>query len=50
MWGVKEMGLMIKWFAREGYGADVQKCKQIHPGMMDLATYLREESSFDVKR
>lgn len=50
VWAVKEMGLMIKWFGREGYGVDVGRCREINPAMMDLGAWLREEGKFDVKR
>lgn len=50
LWGVKEMGTMVRWFDRVGYGADIQKCKSLNPGMLDMAAWLREESKFDVKK
>lgn len=43
-WGVAEMGHMIRWFAREGYGADIDKCKKLHPGMMDLRTWVAQSN------
>jgi uncharacterized protein YbjT (DUF2867 family) len=43
---IKEVGTMFRWFKEVGYGADVQRCKKLHAGMMDLATYLKEESGF----
>jgi hypothetical protein len=34
---------------REGYGADVEEVKKIHPGLKDFETWLETESGF-VKR
>lgn len=50
MWGAKEFGVMIKWFAKEGYGADIAKNKRLNPGTADMATWIKEQSSFDLKR
>jgi uncharacterized protein YbjT (DUF2867 family) len=41
---IKEVGIMFTWFKEEGYGADIQQCKNINPEMLDLETWLREES------
>ncbi|KAH8906197.1 NmrA family protein-like protein [Coniochaeta sp. PMI_546] len=38
---VRELGLMIGWFARDGYGADVAARRGEYPALMDLETYLR---------
>ena len=43
---IKEVGTMFRWFKEEGYGADIQKCKSLNSGMLDLETYLKEESGF----
>ena len=43
---VKEMGTMFKWFREEGYGANVEEVRKIHPGLKDFATWLETESGF----
>lgn len=46
MWLSKELGTMVRWFGREGYGADVQACKKENPGMMDFGEWLEKESAY----
>lgn len=48
-WGVPEMGTMIKWFATDGYGADIKKLKSVHPDLMDMETWLVKKSAFETK-
>ncbi len=38
---VKELGLMIGWFASDGYKADVQGRRREYPALMDLEAYLK---------
>jgi uncharacterized protein YbjT (DUF2867 family) len=38
---VREMGLMIGWFASDGYGADVKARRAEYPALMSLEGYLR---------
>ncbi|KAL1626142.1 hypothetical protein SLS54_002976 [Diplodia seriata] len=47
--GVKEVGTMLDFFKDEGYKADIPALRKVHPGMMDLETWLRTQSQF-VKR
>lgn len=44
---MKDMGYMFKWFHDEGYGADVEEVKKIHPGLKDFGTWLETESEFE---
>lgn len=46
---VKEFGSMFKWFHDEGYGADIEEVKKIHPGLKDFGTWLETESKFEMK-
>ncbi|PLB51507.1 nucleoside-diphosphate-sugar epimerase family protein [Aspergillus steynii IBT 23096] len=46
---IKDMGYMFKWFHDEGYGADVEEVRRIHPDVKDFGTWLDTESQF-VKR
>lgn len=38
---VKEVGLMIRWFASDGYKADVVARRGDHPGLMTVDHWLR---------
>ncbi|KAL1646093.1 hypothetical protein SLS58_003513 [Diplodia intermedia] len=49
MYMVAELNTMITWFATDGYKADIAKCKQKNPQMLDLETWLREKSDFQTK-
>lgn len=46
MWAVKEVNLMITWFATEGYGVDVARLREQEPRLMDFETWLREKSGW----
>ncbi|KAF2397027.1 NAD(P)-binding protein, partial [Trichodelitschia bisporula] len=41
---VPEVGRMVRWFADEGYAADVNECRELHPEMMDFKAWLRKDS------
>lgn len=43
---IKEVGVMFGWFKDVGYGADVEECRRLNPGMLDLEMWLKEESGF----
>jgi uncharacterized protein YbjT (DUF2867 family) len=45
-WGVPELNVMMKWFASDGYRADVQRLRSIHPAMMDVEAWLVKSSNF----
>lgn len=49
LWGVQEMGTMIQWFKTDGYGADIEKLRRMHPGLMTLETWLEEKSGFETR-
>ncbi|MCJ1360160.1 MAG: hypothetical protein MMC33_010163 [Icmadophila ericetorum] len=40
------IGAMFKWFEGVGYGADVEMCRKMRPGMQDYWTWLKESSGF----
>ncbi|KAI0595741.1 hypothetical protein F4775DRAFT_604535 [Biscogniauxia sp. FL1348] len=40
LWLSKEMGTMFDFFEKEGYGADVEELRKIHPDLQDLGTWL----------
>jgi len=41
-----EIKTMFNWFKNVGYKADIHHCKMLNTGMLDLGTYLKEESGF----
>lgn len=43
---VREMALMIGWFASDGYRADVRARRAEYPPLMDLEAYLRENKEW----
>lgn len=43
---VKDMGYMFKWFHDEGFGADIEQVRKIHPGLKNFGTWLETESDF----
>jgi nucleoside-diphosphate-sugar epimerase len=46
---VKDFGSMFRWFHDEGYAADIEEVRKIHPGLKDFATWLKTESKFETK-
>lgn len=47
MYMVTEVNLMISWFASDGYKADVGKCREAHPRMLNFETWLVKKSLFE---
>jgi hypothetical protein len=43
---IGEMGTMLKWFGSDGYGADILKVREMHPELLDMETWMKEESDF----
>lgn len=43
---VGEMGTMVRWFGTDGYGADINKLKTMHPGLLNMESWIKEESKF----
>ncbi|KAK3315904.1 hypothetical protein B0H66DRAFT_518523 [Apodospora peruviana] len=43
---VKEMGLMIGWFASDGYGADIAACRREYPELLNMEQWLAKKSPF----
>lgn len=39
-------GAMFRWFRDEGYGADIQALRVVHPEMKDFGTWLETQSGF----
>lgn len=49
-WMVADFGIMAKFFKTSGFGADMKRCRQLHPGMLDFKTWLEEENKFGPPR
>ena len=49
-WYMTEIGAMLNWFSSEGYSADILALKKRHPDLIDLKTWIAEDSSFASKR
>ena len=43
---VPEVAKMVNWFAEEGYGVDVEECRRLNPGMIDIRTWIRTQSAW----
>lgn len=46
---IGELGLMINWFGSDGYKADIPALKKMHPGLMNMETWIEKESPFPKK-
>ena len=45
-----ELRTMINWFGSEGYGAEIEAVRKMHPGLLDLRTWIVEDSQFEKKK
>lgn len=45
-WAVPELNVMMAWFASDGYRADVGRLRGLHPGLLDMETWLEKGSNF----
>ncbi|KAH7136110.1 hypothetical protein B0J11DRAFT_519972 [Dendryphion nanum] len=43
---VKELGEMYKWFASDGFGADIGELRKINPGLKGLAAWIEKDSAW----
>ncbi len=46
LWGMKDMGLMFKWFGTDGFGADVPALRKMHPDMLTFGDWLQKKSAW----
>lgn len=44
--GVKELGVMFKWFRDVGYGANIPVLKRLNPRLKNFEDWLKEDSQF----
>ncbi|KAI9934371.1 hypothetical protein ASPWEDRAFT_151912 [Aspergillus wentii DTO 134E9] len=49
MAGVKELGVMFKWFHDEGYDANIEELRRRNPELKDFGTWLEKESQFETR-
>lgn len=42
----KELGYMFDWFREVGFGADIDECVRVHPGMKRFEEWLATESAW----
>ena len=49
LWGVKEMGEMVRWFSKEGFGVDVPALRKTHPGLLTFEQWMVTKSKFQTK-
>ncbi|WWC72844.1 uncharacterized protein I206_106808 [Kwoniella pini CBS 10737] len=40
---------MLDWFASDGYRADIEECKKVHPGMISMEDWLKEDKAYSKK-
>ena len=45
-----ELRAMINWFGSEGYGVDIEAVRKMHPSLMNLRTWIAEDSKFEKKK
>ncbi|KAF4637312.1 hypothetical protein G7Y89_g773 [Cudoniella acicularis] len=45
-WMISELGTMFKWFADQGYGADIASLKKEEPKLQNFSEWLAETSTF----
>ncbi|KAF2429113.1 NAD(P)-binding protein [Tothia fuscella] len=46
---IGDLGAMVRWFGTDGYGVDIGKARELHPGLMGMERWIREESQFVVR-
>jgi len=50
LWGIKEMGTMMKFWDKTGYGANVAECRRIHPEILTFKAWLQENKDVWTKK
>jgi len=43
---VAELGTMINWFGSDGYKANIPQLKKMHPGLLDMESWIKQKSAF----
>ncbi|KAJ4288760.1 hypothetical protein N0V88_007295 [Collariella sp. IMI 366227] len=47
---MKEMRVMLEWFAQEGYKVDIEEVRRQHPGLLNMEEWLAKKSKFVLKK
>ncbi|KAF4988256.1 hypothetical protein FGRMN_9880 [Fusarium graminum] len=42
--GIAELGIMVNWFRDEGYGADLDKVRQLNPGVKTMEQWVKKSA------
>ena len=45
-WKIPQLQSMSDWFRVVGFGASVEECRRLNPGLQDFEMWLRESSGF----
>jgi hypothetical protein len=46
LWAIADVKLMFKWFADEGYAANIPEVKNVYPELLEWASWLEKESTW----
>ncbi len=46
LWAVRDLGLMFKWFGTDGFAADIQALRKLHPGLLTFGDWLEQNSAW----
>lgn len=47
LWAVGDVGLMFKFFEKEGYGADITALREMEPSLQNFESWLKESSKWE---
>jgi hypothetical protein len=50
LWRVADVGAMFRWFERHGYGIDIKKLREEHPGLLNFGDFLETQGKFELKK
>jgi len=50
LWAVADVHLMFKWFASDGYEANIEELKELYPGLLSWDQWLEKESGWVEKK
>ena len=47
LWAIGDVGLMFKFFEKEGYGADIAALRKLEPSLQNFETWLKDSSKWE---
>jgi hypothetical protein len=50
LWMVADVGKMYRWFDSHGYGVDIKKLREEHPGLLNFGDFVKEQGKFELKK